>query len=65
MTTTRTRLTKTFAALATLALSFTGVITLDSDRAGAATTTHAPIVTTDGGAVRDVAVGLDQPGMLP
>lgn len=56
MTTTRTRRTTTFAALAALALSFTGAITLDSDRAGADTTDRAPIVTTDGGTVRAVAV---------
>ena len=39
MTTTRRRLATTFAALGALALGFTGAITLDSDRAGAATVT--------------------------
>ena len=58
MTTTRKRLTTIFAALAALVLSFTGAITLDLDKAGAATATadRGPIVTTADGKVRGVAV---------
>src|SRR5262245_4700636 len=56
MQTTRSRLTVTIALLAALVLSFTGAITLDSDRAGAATAVQAPTVTIADGTVRGLAV---------
>ena len=60
MQTKRTRLTTTFALSAALVLGFTGAITLDSDRAGAAVaaqaSTQAPTVTTADGTVRGLAV---------
>ena len=52
----RTRLVATFAVLGALLLAFTGAITLDSDRAGAATANRAPTVTIADGKVRGVSV---------